>query len=163
MKNDIVDDLLQQWAEERPGLNVSSLGVVVRLQHLGKLLGRRANRALKKHGLKHWEYDVLSVLRRQGKPFELPATDIARAAHLTSGAMTTRIDGLENRGLVERRQSDSDGRSVLVSLSREGRQLIEQALHTRLNDAKDAMRGLPATEQQRLAACLRQLLAALEP
>ena len=96
MTDDTVDELLAQWADERPGLDVSALGVVVRLQRLGKLLGRRANRALRRHGLKLWEYDVLSVLRRQGRPFALPATDLARLANLTSGAMTTRIDG---RGL----------------------------------------------------------------
>ncbi len=154
--------MLQQWASERPGLDVSALAVVVRLQHLGKLLGLRANRALKQHGLKHWEYDVLSVLRRQGEPFALPATDIARAVHLSSGAMTTRIDGLEKRGLVERRQSNSDGRSVVVSLSGAGRQLIDKAIHTRLDDAVDAMQAVPHADRQQLAASLRHMLLALE-
>lgn len=158
MSEDTVDQLLQQWAEERPGLDVSALGVVVRIQHLGKLLGRRANRALKQHGLKHWEYDVLSVLRRQGFPFELPATEIARAVHLTSGAMTTRIDGLEDRGLVARRPSSDDGRSVLVKLTEKGRQVIDQALHTRLEDATAAMTEVPPAERSILATSLRKML-----
>ncbi|MBT8084222.1 MAG: MarR family transcriptional regulator [Woeseia sp.] len=162
MKKDFVEQLLQQWAEERPGLDVSALGVVVRLQHLGKLLAQRANRALRQHELKHWEYDVLSVLRRQGPPFEMPATDIARAVHLTSGAMTTRIDGLENRRLVTRRRSGSDGRSVLIRLSANGRKLVDEALHTRLEDAEDVMQHLPDTERAELAACLRKLLTGLE-
>lgn len=162
MNKDTVEELLSQWAEEHPALDVSALGVVVRLQHLGKLVGRRANRALRQHGLKHWEYDVLSVLRRQGRPFTLPATDIARAVHLTSGAMTTRIDGLEKRGLVERRQSSSDGRSVLVALSGSGHALIDKALHTRLDDATDAMQGLDRKDREVLADCLRRLLIELE-
>lgn len=161
MPEDTVDELLQQWAEERPGLDVSALGVVVRIQHLGKLLGHRANRALKRHQLKHWEYDVLSVLRRQGSPFEMPATEIAKAAQLTSGAMTTRIDGLENRGLVSRRPSSDDGRSVLIRLTADGLRLIDQALHTRLEDATDAMSEVPAAERKLLATSLRKMLVDL--
>jgi DNA-binding MarR family transcriptional regulator len=150
-----------QWDEERPGLDVSALDVVVRIQLLGKELKRRTNRALKLHGLKHWEYDVLSALRRAGAPFEMPATDIARAVHLTSGAMTTRIDGLERRRLVERRQHASDGRSVLVRLSPSGLQIIDAAVHTRLEDADDAMHRIAPQQRRQLAASLRQLQQAM--
>ena len=95
MQEDIVDQLLREWGDEHPDMDTRALGIVVRIQVLAKLLQQRTTAALKRHGLKHWEYDVLSVLRRQGKPFELPATEIADAAMLTSGAMSTRIDGLE--------------------------------------------------------------------
>lgn len=162
MPRDTVDELLQQWAEERPGMDVSALGIVVRIQHLGKLLGSRANRALKRHGLKHWEYDVLSVLRRQGRPYRMAATDIARAVHLTSGAMTTRIDGLEERGLVSRRQSSDDGRSVLVKLTADGLRLIDLALQTRLDDAISAMAHVPPRERRQLARWLQRMLVDLE-
>jgi len=158
MQNDMVDDLLQQWAEERPGLDASALGVVVRIQLLGKLLGNRANHALKQHDLKHWEYDVLSVLRRQGDPFAMPATDIARAVHLTSGAMTTRIDGLELRKLVRRSQSKNDGRSVIVKLSAKGRRLIDQAMQTRFEHAISVMKNIAPKEQHKLEEHLRRLL-----
>jgi len=158
MKEDFVDSLLLQWGEEHPDKDVSSLSVVVRLQFLNKLLQRQTTAALARHGLKHWEYDVLSVLRRQGEPFELPATEIARAAMLTTGAMTTRIDRLEARGLVRRRKSRKDGRSVPVRLTIRGRQLIDFAIDTRLNQADEALANISAIDQQRLAADLRTLL-----
>jgi len=158
MKEDFVDSLLLQWGEEHPDKDVSSLSVVVRLQFLNKLLQRQTTAALARHGLKHWEYDVLSVLRRQGEPFELPATEIARSAMLTTGAMTTRIDRLEARGLVRRRKSRKDGRSVPVRLTIRGRQLIDFAIDTRLNQADEALANISAIDQQRLAADLRTLL-----
>ena len=71
---DQVDKLLGQWARERPELDCSSLGVVVRVQFLAKLCQRGAERALARLGLRLWEYDVLSALRRQGPPYQLPAT-----------------------------------------------------------------------------------------
>ena len=70
MNKDIVDELLAQWAEERPNLDTLALGIVVRVQVLSKLMKQRTDAAMRRHKLKHWEYDVLSVLRRQGKPFE---------------------------------------------------------------------------------------------
>ena len=142
-------------------MNVSSLGVVVRVQMLAKLLQQRTTEALKQHGLKHWEYDVLSVLRRQGEPFELPATEIADAALLTSGAMTTRIDGLEERGLVTRRRSQLDRRSVLVRLTPTGKEVVDAAIRSRLNDANDTLDGIPDAEKQQLAAGLRDLLLSM--
>jgi len=158
MTADIVDQLLRQWALEHPDKDVSALGVVVRIQMLGKMLQRQATGALAKHGLKHWEYDVLSVLRRQGHPFEMPATDIARAAVLTTGAMTTRIDGLISRGLVRRRNSKSDGRSIPVRLTAKGKSLVDNSIDTRLEDAARTLESLAATEKDHLATGLRQLL-----
>jgi DNA-binding MarR family transcriptional regulator len=158
MKEDIVDELLQQWGAEHPGMEVSALGIVVRVQLLGRQLQRQTAAALARHELKLWEYDVLSVLRRQGHPFEMPATEIARAAVLTTGAMTTRIDGLESRGLVRRRKSRSDGRSVNVRLTARGKKLVDVAIDTRLHDAEQALAGIPANDRRRLASGLRQLM-----
>ena len=59
MNKDTVDELLTQWSQERPKMDVAPLGVVVRLQLIAQLLQRRTTAALKNHGLKHWEYDVL--------------------------------------------------------------------------------------------------------
>ena len=155
---DIVDSLLDQWARERPKMNVSALGVVVRVQMLAKLLQQQATEALAQHDLKHWEYDVLSVLRRQGGDFELPATELADAAMLTSGAMTTRIDGLEARGLVKRRPNPADRRSTLVRLTAGGKRLVDEAIHSRLDDANLALAAIPEKDRQQLANALRRLL-----
>ncbi len=158
MKKDIVDTLLDQWTRERPGIDVSALGIVVRIQVLAKLQQQSTTAALKLHGLKHWEYDVLSVLRRQGRPFELSATDIADAAMLTSGAMTTRIDGLEERGLVKRRRSRSDKRSMLVRLTERGKSLVDEAIYTRLEHANDLLSAMQAADRTSLASLLRRLI-----
>ena len=162
MKKDIVDELLQQWSAERPRMDVSALGVVVRIQMLAKLLSQRTAGVLKDHGLKHWEYDVLSVLRRQGEPFELPSTELADAALLTTGAMTTRIDGLEKRGLVQRRRSLQDGRSVLVRLTPRGAEVVDRAIEARLEEAREVLANIPVADQRRMADSLRDLLVGIQ-
>lgn len=158
MKQDIVDELLEQWATERPVIDVSALGVVVRLQMLAKLQKRSTAAELKKHGLKLWEYDVLSVLRRQGAPFELSSTELADAALLSSGAMTTRIDGMEKLGLVTRRRGESDARMMLVRLTQRGKNLVDKAIRTRLENANEMLSGMPARNRKLLAGLLRELL-----
>jgi len=160
---DPVDTLLEQWHQERPEVDVSGLGVAVRVEMIAKLLRRSAEKSLAGVGLKTWQYDVLSALRRQGPPFELPATELARASLLTSGAMTTRIDHLESGGLVERRPDPRDRRGVRVRLTSTGRKLIDAALHARLNAAEASIKGLSAAERRSIEKGLRKLLVSLRP
>jgi hypothetical protein len=46
MKTDAVDDILEQWSEERPELETESLGVVVRIMSLSRAFLRQATEAL---------------------------------------------------------------------------------------------------------------------
>ncbi len=118
---------------------------------------RQATAALKPLGLELFEYDVLSALRRQGKPFQLSATALARETGLSTGAMTNRIDKLEARGLVARKPGERDRRSVVVSLSREGRRLIDAAIQLRLEAADASLRGITMKERRQLADLLRKV------
>ena len=155
MKKDPIDEILDQWTEERPDLDTASLGVVIRVMTLYRSFQRQATRALEPLNLELWEYDVLSALRRQGKPFALPATGLARETDLSSGAMTNRIDRLETRGLVRRRPDRRDRRGVIVSLSAKGRKLIDKAIQHRLDSAKESLQSLSAAQQRELARLLR--------
>ena len=155
--NDVVDQLVTEWGDQRPELDCSSLGVVVRVQLLAKLLSDNAEQALKDHGLKLWEYDVLSALRRQGKPYEMLASELAEASLLTSGTITTRIDGLEERGLAKRRPNQDDRRAINIRLTRAGRDLVDEAVGARIASADEQLDCLPRIEQARVSAGLRKL------
>jgi len=155
---DLVDELLAEWSGERPELDCQPLGIVVRVQLLGKLLCRNAEEALRPLGMKLWEYDVLSALRRQGTPYQLSASELARAAMLSSGAMTTRVDRLEQRGLVRRHVDPEDRRGVQVRLTKAGRQLIDQAIAARLRAAEQQLDALGPAERKSVSDGLRKIL-----
>jgi len=157
MKNDAIDDILAQWSEERPELETASLGVVIRVISLYRAFVRQAGEALEPLGLELFEYDVLSALRRQGKPYSLTATRLARATGLSSGAMTNRVDRLEERSLVRRRRDREDRRGVIVSLTASGRRTIDEAIGLRLDAADESLRSLSSKEKQRLGALLRKI------
>jgi DNA-binding MarR family transcriptional regulator len=161
MEKDPIDEILDQWSDERPDLDTASLGVVIRVMTLYRSFRREATRALESLDLELWEYDVLSALRRQGSPYVLPATRLARETDLSSGAMTNRIDRLETRGLVRRRPDPSDRRGVNVSLTARGRKLIDKAIQYRLDSARDSLRALSPAQQRQLARLLRVAVLAM--
>lgn len=154
---DAVDEILDQWSEERPELDTASLGVVIRVMTLYRQFLREATEALEEMELELFEYDVLSALRRQGKPFSLPATALARETGLSSGAMTNRVDKLEERGLVSRRRDERDRRGVIVSLTGRGRRKIDAAIQLRLDAADESLRDISPQDRARLAGLLRQV------
>jgi DNA-binding MarR family transcriptional regulator len=159
---DTVDNLLSQWRSERPDLDVSALGIAIRIEMLAKLLRRDAAASLDKVGLKPWEYDVLSALRRQGKPYSMPASELAKTSLLTAGAMTTRIDHLEHQQLVKRTRDLDDRRGVRISLTREGLDLIDEAIEARLGAAESAVACMSKKERSEAANALRTLLESIE-
>jgi DNA-binding MarR family transcriptional regulator len=156
---DRIDRLLNQWSEERPELDCSGLDVVARVQDVAKFLRRSEDEALDSMGLKMWEYDVLSALRRQGRPYRMPATELARESLLSSGAMTNRIDRLEERGLVERNPDPEDRRGVLVNLTNAGRELVDDAIEARLAAADEQLSGLSRKERHAISHGLRKISA----
>jgi DNA-binding MarR family transcriptional regulator len=157
MNRDAVDEILEQWSEERPELDTASLGVVIRVMSLYRKFLRQATEALEAVGLELYEYDVLSALRRQGEPFSLTATGLARETGLSSGAMTNRVDKLETRGFVRRRRDDEDRRGVVVTLTAKGRRKIDAAIQLRLDAADDSLEGISAAERASLAKLLRKV------
>ncbi len=75
-----------------------------------------------------WSFDVLATLRRQGQPFRLKPTELYSLLMLSSGAMTNRIDRLEQDGIVTRVRDAEDRRSVMVQLTPKGIQLADTVM-----------------------------------
>lgn len=158
---DHVDRVLEQWAEERPDLDVSSMGVIGRLSRVSRMISAELRRTFSAHGLDGASFDVLATLRRSEPPHRLTPAELTRAAMVTSGAITQRLDRLETRGLVTRTPSESDGRGVYVALTEEGRAIIDVALPDLVETQDRLVAGLTRTEQDALADALRSLLESL--
>ena len=160
MNRDPFDTVRDQWEHERPDLDTSGLEVLWRISFLHKELRRSAGRRLSRVDLPNWAFDVLANLRRQGPPFETSPTRLAEAAQLTSGAMTNRLDRLQDAGLVERHPHPDDRRGLIVRLTRKGRELVDEALEIRFEHANQALASLSESERHQLVGLLRKLVAA---
>jgi DNA-binding MarR family transcriptional regulator len=158
MPRDAIDQLQEDWNRQRPDLDPEPIGVVLRIQALAKILGRQAAESLDEYGLQWWQYDVLSALRRQGRPFRMAASELAEAGMLSSGAMTNRIDRLEVAGLVSRVTDPGDRRRVLVQLTGRGLKLIESAAEARFEAAMTSLGTLDPGQRRELGNLLRLVL-----
>ncbi|MEI2778758.1 MAG: MarR family winged helix-turn-helix transcriptional regulator [Tetrasphaera sp.] len=158
---DDVDALVAAWARERPDLDVTPLLVLSRVTRLARRLDRARASAFAGHHLETWEFDVLSALRRAGRPYELSPGQLVAATLVTSGTMTNRIDRLQARDLVRRRPSRSDRRGVIVALTPSGQTAVDGALIDLLEHERVLLAGLNPSDQELLAALLRTLQARL--
>lgn len=156
---DEVDEIVERWRAERPDLDVEPLQVLSRVTRLARHLDRARRAAFAAQGLETWEFDVLSALRRAGRPYQLSPGALLRATLVTSGTMTNRIDRLAAAGLVSRSRDPLDKRGVLVQLTDQGRRTVDAAMSDLLARERTILTSLDAAEQDRLASSLRVLLA----
>ncbi len=136
------------------------MAAIGRLKRVSRFIENELSRTFAAHGLDAASFDVLATLRRSGPPYRLTPTGLMRAAMVTSGAITQRLDRLEARGLVTRTPSDSDGRGVHVVLTDEGLALIDRALPDHVDTEKRLLASLTDAQREALVSALQELLAA---
>jgi DNA-binding MarR family transcriptional regulator len=162
MELDHVDRLLGQWAGECPHLDTSALAVSARLSRLHRFLDLHLTELLDRYALHQGEANVLAALRRSGAPHQLTPTELSRALLISSGAMTNRLDRLEERGLVERIPDAADGRKVQVALTTAGRELIDEVMVAHTASLEQRLAFFDQDARTALAGLLRHLLLAFE-
>jgi DNA-binding MarR family transcriptional regulator len=162
MQGDHVDGILEQWARERPDVDVSAIGIIGRISRASRRLERALARNFARFGLTNASYDVLASLRRTGPPYRLSPTQLYSSLMISSGTMTNRIDQLERAGLVTRVPDPTDRRSVLVELTPKGLELVDTVVEAHAATELRLVSVLSDEEKERLAATLRKLLLSLE-
>lgn len=163
MNPDRIDHILQQWQRELPQVDVSPLAVTGRVLRIARLLEKHREALLTEYGLSVWSFDVLATLRRQGPPYRLKPTDLYGLLMLSSGAMTNRIDRLEQDGLVERLRDTGDRRSVMVQLTPKGIGVAEAVMPVLFAKERELLgQFADPQEWESLAPLLRRFLLSLE-
>ncbi|MEX1178483.1 MAG: MarR family transcriptional regulator [Nitriliruptor sp.] len=159
---DHVDQLIAQWARERPELDTSVLRLAGRVIRLARYVDRDVVEHLAPWDLKDGEQNVLAALRRSGAPYELTPTELYRSLLVSSGAMTNRLDRLEAAGLIERTPDVEDRRRTRVRLTAQGREVIDGALDAHIAALAETFDGLTDDEAEVLEGALRRILRRLE-
>jgi DNA-binding MarR family transcriptional regulator len=136
-------------------------GIVDRIGSIHYRIKRAHEEVLREHGLTHQEFGVLSRLRLGAKNGRSSPGELAADLELSSGAMTTRLDRLEEAGLVRRLPDPDDRRGVVVELTDEGRAKWDSAAEVQARRESFFARTLTKPEQKKLNELLRKLLLAL--
>jgi DNA-binding MarR family transcriptional regulator len=159
---DHIDKIIRLWKRERPDYDLASVEIIGRTGRIMEHLDRALNAKFEEFGITRASFDVLATLRRTGEPYRLTQRELMRSLLRTSGSMSLRIDSLESQGLVERRPDDDDRRSVFVSLTGKGAQLLEAVIPEHLANERSLVATLTQSERVQLIALLRKWLNSLE-
>lgn len=164
MASDEVDEAERDWRCERPDLDVTSIGVVTRIERIGHHLEGKRKRLLAELATDRGAMDVLAMLRRAGQPYRRNAGQLTKSALITSGGVSQRLEKLEQAGLITRHVGVSDRRRVDVQLTPAGVELVDGVLAdlTR-HDQLLLDTAMEPREQELLRSLRRKLLASLEP
>ncbi|MFJ3770260.1 MarR family winged helix-turn-helix transcriptional regulator [Streptomyces sp. NPDC090075] len=159
---DRVSLIQADWRRERPDVDVAPQAVIGRLHRLADRLTEELCLVYGRYGLGEGEFDVLCALRRAGAPYERAPGELAAHTMVTTGAMTKRINRLEEAGLVTRRRSEDDQRGRIVALTRPGRELIDRAFTDHMRNERRLLDLLTPAEAETLETLLTTWLSRVE-
>nr|WP_246258699.1 MarR family transcriptional regulator [Streptomyces typhae] len=131
---------------------------IARVQRANRVIEREVKTFCAEHGVEMGEFDVLTTLRRSGPPYALTAGAFLKAAMVTSGAITNRIDRMEAKGLVERVRDSGDRRTVKIRLTERGQELTDVLMAGHLRNHARILGGIDPAEMERAVAVLRTFL-----
>lgn len=161
MITDDLDRITAQWQRQGIADELLAMQLLGRFARLNKTLELAFLHCYDQHGLKQGEFDVLATLRRAGEPYSLSPSQLHQSMLLSSGAMSSRLDKLEQRQLIARRHCTEDRRVVHVSLTDSGKALIEKVLPEHIALQQSLMGDLSPEQQQQLNGLLKVWLAGL--
>ena len=159
-ETDHLDAMLDVWTREIPNLDRLTEGIVERIEKLSRLFGQSMVETLAETELTARAYRVLGRLRYQGPPYRLSAGQLAEGMGLSSGAMTNRLDRLEEASLVRRLPDPEDRRGVLVEPTETGHAAWDRAVSTQAEREALIASVLSESEKEQLHSLLRRLMGA---
>ena len=91
-----------------------------RLYTASRLVTQAYHPLLSEHGLTYPQYLVLLVLWEKDAQ---PVNDIAKRLFLETNTVTPLLQRMEKEGVLTRKKGEKDGRQMIVSLTRKGKDL----------------------------------------
>ena len=162
-ERDRLDDRLLTWKREIPNLDIPTEGIVERIQGLSRYFARSMDETLAEFDLDQRAYWLIGHLRYFGPPYRRSAGELSEELHLSSGAMTARLDKLEKAGLIRRLPDPNDRRGVLVEPTDAGNAAWERCVGAQAQREALISSTLSTDEKEILHSLLRRLMAAFPP
>jgi DNA-binding MarR family transcriptional regulator len=171
-EKDHVDQFLDSIRDVLPMLDLEVEGLVDRIGGLNRRFHRALDETLAEFNLDLVEWRLLGLLVRQaawGNPGEAPKQPyrtspgkLAKQIELSSGAMTNRLDRLEEAGLIRRLPDPDDRRGIQVEATDKGRKLYEETVGVQARKEQLVAAALSDSEKKQLNALLRRLMLEFE-
>ncbi|MEM9351865.1 MAG: MarR family transcriptional regulator [Planctomycetota bacterium] len=145
---------LEDQLKKKRGFASAQQAVVVGMLRTNDMFQYRFGQLFRSFELTQPQYNVLTILRGEGKP--LPILEIRERLVARTAAITGLVDKLVRGGLVDREQCSDDRRVWYVSLTEAGQELVARMDDSVMKLHKDLCRGLSTTECKQLAELMER-------
>jgi DNA-binding MarR family transcriptional regulator len=158
LQRDKIDRFLERL-DGIPGLDYEVEGIVDRINSLQRRFRHALEETLKDYDLTWGEWKVLGslVLGESDSPGEL-----SNSLEVSTGAMTNRLDRLEEAGLIRRVRDPDDRRGVKLELTDAGSRAWTDSTSAQARKEALVASALTKPEQVQLNTLLRKLMLEFE-
>jgi DNA-binding MarR family transcriptional regulator len=132
--------------EQEAGLNVLRTNDQIQI---------RFTRLFREYGLTGSQYNILRILRGEGKP--LPILEIANRTVTVVPGITGLIDRLEQAGFVQRERCEKDRRVIYVAITAQGTKVLSELDKPVLSHHEKLMGHLSQAELKELSRLLEKV------
>lgn len=145
---------LQQELGKKQGFESPEQEAILNILRSNDQFQNRFGRLFRDFGLTSSQYNVLRILRGEGKP--MPSLEVADRMLQVVPAITGLIDRLEKQDLVSRQRCETDRRVVYVEITKKALTLLGK-MDTPVNDLHKQLVGhLSRGELQELSRLLEK-------
>lgn len=155
MKTTLRDELKKR----KPFASVEQEAMLA-IMRTSDLLENRLARLLREYGLTMSQYNVLRILRGEGKP--LPCLEIAQRMIQVAPAITRVIDQLLALGLITKTQSEEDRRIFTIELRPDSEKLLAELDEPVLNLHARLMRSVKKSDLKSLIQVLEDIRVSID-
>jgi DNA-binding MarR family transcriptional regulator len=151
---------LEGFGKRFPELDISALQVVLRLAKLGEDLVRFMQDGLMRDGLSLRRFFVLVLLARNTEG--LRAVGLAKKMGVTKATVSEVLAGMSRDRLVQSCADPEDSRAQLITLSEQGKALLDAALPGHYRRLAGVVEGLDGDNRAELLRLLEIVSKGLE-
>jgi DNA-binding MarR family transcriptional regulator len=151
-------------ADAGPDPDDSANEIIVGIVRAGEAFVALTNQALNGYQLSPAARQALAVLDGAGQP--LSPTEIARRLIVTTASITSLLDTLQRRGLVERQPDPADRRRLLITITPAAQDLVRRFVPEVVALQASVMKDIAEEDRRQFAAVLtriREAIAAASP
>lgn len=156
---DSVDEILIDWAKQRPDIDCSGKTVVCRVLRCFSSIINALDKSLKPLGISPNDFSVLVTIRRKGPKAEIAVKQVMEEVLVTSGGMANLLNKLIESKLITKRKGrkDEDARSAFIKLTPKGLALIDRAMVIQATCERRLTQTLSNVEKKQLSDLLKKM------
>ncbi|WP_044303022.1 MarR family winged helix-turn-helix transcriptional regulator [Rhodopirellula sallentina] len=146
---------LRDELKKRDPFDLIEQEAALSIMRTSDLLENRFARLLREYDLTRSQYNVLRILRGEGRP--MPCLEVAQRMIQVAPAITRVVDQLVNAELIVKTQSDSDRRVFLIDLTSRAKRVLKAVDVPLLELHRSLLSGVPKKDLKQVIAILQQI------